>query len=144
MATISLSGLAKQMKELDICMMITNTKRGGMNCRPMSNNRDVTYKGDSYFFTYEQSAKIKELEANPAVCLSFEGKDEMYISVAGKAKLIRKKQAFGEHWQDSLAQWFKDGIDTKGMVLVHVKGSAIKYWQREKQGSISLAKKKRG
>jgi general stress protein 26 len=43
------------MKEIDICMFLTRTARGKMNCRPMSNNRDVTYKGDCYFFTLEKT-----------------------------------------------------------------------------------------
>ncbi|MEO6583085.1 MAG: pyridoxamine 5'-phosphate oxidase family protein [Ferruginibacter sp.] len=141
MATLSLSALAKQMKQLDICMMTTNTKRGSLNSRPMSNNRDVSYKGDSYFFTYEKTGKIKELEANSSVCLNFEGKDDMYISVAGKAKLIRNKETFKDHWQQSLNQWFPEGPDTKGIVLIHVKGTTLKYWQREKEGAISLSKK---
>jgi len=142
MPTLSLTTLAKLMKQLDICMMTTNTKRGSMNSRPMSNNRDVTYKGDSYFFTYEKTDKVKELEANPSVSLSFEGKDDIFISVAGKAKLIRNKEMFKEHWQDSLNQWFPEGPDTKGVVLIHVKGTTLKYWQREKEGAISLGKKK--
>ena len=142
MPTLSLTALAKHMKQLDICMMTTNSKRGSMNSRPMSNNRDVTYKGDSYFFTYEKTGKIKDLEANPAVCLTFEGKDGLYMSVAGKAKLIRNKEAFKDHWQDSLNQWFPEGPETKGIVLIHMKGSMLKYWQREKEGCISLTKKK--
>ena|SRR5687768_15077841 len=140
MATLSLGTLAKHMKELDICMMNTHAKRGSLNCRPMSNNKDVTYKGDSYFFTYEKTAKIKELEADPNVSLNFEGKKDMFISVSGKAKLIKNKEAFADHWVDSLNQWFPDGIDTKGMVLIHVKGQKIKYWQREKQGEITITK----
>ncbi|MEO7394273.1 MAG: pyridoxamine 5'-phosphate oxidase family protein [Chitinophagaceae bacterium] len=142
MAFLSLSDLAKLMKQLDICMMTTNTKRGSLNSRPMSNNRDVTYKGDSYFFTYEKTGKIKELEANRSVCLNFEGKNDIYISVSGKAKLIRNKKMFKEHWQQSLNQWFPEGPDTEGVVLIHVKGTFVKYWEREKEGVILLGKKK--
>lgn len=141
MSTLSLKALAKEMRQLDICMMTTNTKRGSLNSRPMSNNRDVTYKGDSYFFTYEKTGKIKDLEANPAVCLNFEGKKDLYISVAGKAALIRNKAKFKEHWQESLNQWFPEGPETKGIVLIRVKGTMLKYWQREKEGSIALNKK---
>ncbi|MBC7867747.1 MAG: pyridoxamine 5'-phosphate oxidase family protein [Gloeobacteraceae cyanobacterium ES-bin-316] len=141
MKTFSLATLASHMKELDICMMVTQGKRSGLNSRPMSNNKDVTYKGDSYFFTYEKSAKVKELEANTSVSLIFEGKEDLFISVMGKAKLIRNKNSFAEHWVDSLAQWFKDGIETKGMVLIHVKATKIKYWQNEKQGEIAVGKK---
>lgn len=65
MATLRLVTLAKMMKEIDYCMMVTLATRGGMNCRPMSNNRDVKWNGDSYFFTYEKSKKIKDLEKIP-------------------------------------------------------------------------------
>lgn len=120
MADLSLTALAKTMKELDICMITTQGKTAGFSSRPMSNNRDVTFYGDSYFFTYEKTGKIIDLEANPNACLNFESKDELYISVIGKAKLIRNKASFAEHWQKSLEQGFPEGIDTKGMVLIHI------------------------
>lgn len=138
MATYTLTAIARQMRQLDICMMVTRSKRGNLTSRPMSNNGDVKYNGNSYFFTYERTQKIKDIEANPAVCLTFEGKKDLYISISAKAKLIRKKSAFAEHWVDSLEQWFPQGIDTPGMVLIHVKASYIHYWQREKEGKIKL------
>ena len=102
MATLSLTGIARHMRELDICMMVTESKRGGLNSRPMSNNKDVSYKGDSYFFTYEGSQKIKDLETSPKVSLNFEGKNGLYISIQGRARLIRNKELFEEHWVPGL------------------------------------------
>ena len=107
----------------------------------MSNNRDVTYKGDCYFFTYEKTQKVKDIETNASVVLNYEGSDGMYISVSGKAKLIRNKSSYAGHWDESLKNWFKNGINTRGLVLIHVKGSRLRYWQKEKEGVISLAKK---
>lgn len=138
MATLSLRTLAQHLRKLDYCMMVTQTGRGGFNSRPMSNNRDVTYKGDSYFFTDGKTQKVKELEANPNTILNFEGEGGLFISVAGKAKLIRDRAIFEEHWQDELDQWFKKGIDTPGLVLLHVKGTKLRYWQKEKEGEIKL------
>lgn len=140
MATLSLTTIARHLKDLDICMMVTLSGRGTLSSRPMSNNRDVTYKGDMYFFTYEGSQKVKDIEANSSVSLNFEGKNELYISIAGKATLIRNKAKFAEHWNDSLNQWFKQGIDTPGTVLIRVKGSRLKYWQRSKEGEIKLGR----
>ena len=138
MATYNLDTIAREMRKLDICMMVSQSKRGSLNSRPMSNNGDVKYNGNSYFFTYEQSQKIKDLEANPQVSLNFEGQNQLFISVSGKAKLIRNKLLFEEHWIDSLKQWFPEGVDTPGMVLIHVKGNSIQYWQKNKQGKIKL------
>jgi len=69
--------MARYMRQLDICMMVTQSKRGILNSRPMSNNGDVKYNGSSYFFTYEGSKKIKDIEANPQVNLNFEGKNDL-------------------------------------------------------------------
>src|SRR5215213_1271440 len=102
MATLSLIRISRHMRKLDICMMVTESKRGGLNSRPMSNNRDVTYKGDSYFFTYQGSQKIKDLEASPHVSLNYEGENGLFITITGKARLIRDQASFEEHWVDSL------------------------------------------
>ncbi len=51
----------------------------------MSNNGDVEYDGNSYFFSFEKSRAVKEIEENPEVNLSFNGKNELYISLTGKA-----------------------------------------------------------
>lgn len=141
MATLSLNTLARYMKQIDICMFVTRAGRGNMNCRPMSNNRDVTYKGDSYFFSMKKTKKIKELEADPNVLLTLEGKDDLFISVSGKAKLIRDKASFAEHWVKDLDRWFSDGVDSKGLVLIHVKGNKLHYWQKEKEGEIAIGKR---
>ena len=84
---------------------------------------------------------IKELEADPNVLLTLEGKDDLFISVSGKAKLIRDKASFAEHWVKDLDRWFSDGIDSKGLVLIHVKGNKIHYWQKEKEGEIAIGKR---
>ena len=140
MATLSLGAIAKHLRDIDICMMVTSSRRGSFNSRPMSNNRDVRYKGDMYFFTYQDTRKIRDIESNAQVSLNFQGKNDLYISIAGKAKLIRNKNSFADHWNKSLDQWFPQGIDTPGMVLIHVKSRRVAYWQRDKEGELKLGR----
>ena len=40
-----------------------------------------------------------------------------FITVEGKAELIRDKGRFAEHWTKDLDAWFKEGIDTPGLTL---------------------------
>lgn len=141
MATLTLTGIAQHLRKLDICMMTTQSARGVLTSRPMSNNGDVSYKGDSYFFTYEGSQKVKDIETNPQVNLSFEGPNELYIGITGKAKLIRSRTQMEPHWMDSLKQWFKQGLNTPGIVMIHVKGTRLTYWQRAKEGEIKIPAK---
>ena len=138
MAIKNLSGIAKKMKEIDICMMSTNGPRGAVNTRPMSNNRDVTYKGESFFFSLTKTRKIKDIARSASVSLSFTGNSGTYIIVSGKARLIKDKAVWEQHWDDSLNQWFTKGIDTPGLVLIAVKATAIKYWDKYKEGTVEL------
>ena len=138
MATNKLAVIAKTMKDLDICMMSTNGPRGVVNTRPMSNNRDVKYNGESFFFSYTNSRKIKDIMRTASVSLSFTGKSGTYLIVNGKARLIKDKSIWEQHWDNSLNQWFKKGMDTPGIVLIAVKASNIKYWMNYKEGEIKL------
>ena len=138
MATNRLATIAKTMKDLDICMMSTNGPRGVVNTRPMSNNRDVKYNGESFFFSYTDTRKVKDIKRTASVSLSFTGKSGSYIIVNGKARLIKDKSRWEDHWDDSLNQWFKKGMDTPGIVLIAVKASHIKYWDKYREGDIEL------
>lgn len=138
MASFTLSSLSRLMRKMDFCMLVTQAARGGLNSRPMSNNRDVNFKGDVYFFTNGKTQKVRDIAANPQVSLNFEGGKGLFISVKGKAKLIKDKETFAEHWVDDLGRWFKKGIDTPGLTLIHVKGSKLRYWKWDKEGEITL------
>ena len=134
----TLKDLSKKMKDLDYCMMSTVTGRGEVSSRPMSNNREVDYDGDSYFFTYGDTRMVKDVELNPYVNLSFEGKKALFISIEGKAILIRDRGEMKERWSKGLKQWFKKGVDTPGIVMIRVKAKRIKYWQKEKEGEVTV------
>lgn len=138
MAKKTLGDISEKMKDLDICMLTTQTARGQLSSRPMSNNGEVEYDGNSYFFTFEKSGIVKDIEENEQVNLGFSGKEGLYIALTGKAKLIRNKLKLQERWQDQLKQWFPKGVDTEGIVMIHVKAKRIRYWQKEEEGEVKL------
>jgi general stress protein 26 len=72
------------------------------------------------------------------VNLSFEGPGNLYISVTGKAKLITNKEKLKQHWLNELKQWFPEGIETQGIIMIRVKANRIKYWQKEKEGEVKV------
>ena len=55
--------------------------------------------------------------------------------MTGTAERIRDDKAqFQEHWQPSLEQWFKEGVDTPNLVPVKVRAARITYWEGMEQG----------
>jgi general stress protein 26 len=145
MPELSLKDISEKMRDIDFTMLATKTERGAIAARPMSNNRQVDYDGDNYFFTLQQTGTIKDITADPNVGLSFQGKSgalglkPFFITIEGYAELIREKNQFAEHWTSDLDEWFKDGVDTPGLVLIKVHANRIHYWAGYDQGEVALA-----
>ena len=143
MSKKTLAEIAKLMAGIDIAILSTHTEGGEIANRPMSNNGDVTYDGSSYYFTYQQTRAISDIQRNPKVALGFASEagifsDGVYVAVEGVAELIRDKAAFRQHWTSDLDEWFDKGVDTPGIVLIKVQATRATYWQGREEGEIEL------
>ena len=144
MTTYTLQDLAKKMADIDFVMLQTTTEGGEQAARPMSNNGDVDYDGDSWFFTYESTRMVADIRRDPKVGLSFTGsksllgKPPIFVAVQGHCHIHTDKASFAEHWVDDLERWFEQGIDTPGLVLLHVRASRITWWDGEDNGELRV------
>lgn len=140
----SLAALAEKMKDIDFAILSTRTDGGAVASRPMSNNREVAYDGDSWFFTCEDTRMVADVAADPRVGLAYQGRSGMlgmrpfFLSVEGRAELIRDKARFAEHWTSGLDRWFERGIHTPGLVLLKVTAERVHYWDGEEEGEIRV------
>ena len=134
----TLADLAERMRDIDIAILSTRTENGAIAGRPMSNNGEVAYDGDSYYFTMGDTRTVADIERDPQVGLGFQGKHWFYVAVEGRARLIRDKAQFEAHWSKDLEIWFKDGIDTPGLVMIHVNAERIHWWDKGDEGDIAL------
>lgn len=136
--------LSSSMKAIDFAMLSTLSQDGAFASRPMSNNGDVDDHGDSYFFTDEQARTVADIERSPQVGLTFTGapgpggQPPLFIAVSGQAELVRDRSAFAAHWNPDLDDWFQQGIDTPGIVMIRVRAARIHYWAGGEQGEIVL------
>ncbi|WP_426955418.1 pyridoxamine 5'-phosphate oxidase family protein [Muricoccus radiodurans] len=141
---MSLADLSKQMAKIDYAMLMTRTAGGEIAGRPMSNNGEVEYEGDSYFFALDSTHSVQEIAADPKVALTFTGSKgllgapPLFISVEGRGELIRDKAAFAEHWTKDLDRWFEGGIDAPGLVMIKVHATRIHYWNGEDEGEVPV------
>jgi general stress protein 26 len=141
--TKTLEDISDTMKHIDICMMTTRTASGGLESRPMSNNKDVDYDGDSYFFANGDASAVSEIESDPEVNLGFSREPGLltkpfFLSVSGKGQVIRDRAELEKHWVPDLEMWFKEGLDTPGLTLIAVKAYALKFWDGFEEGELKL------
>lgn len=147
MADKSLAELAEKMKDIDFAMLSTRTRSGAIAARPMSNNRQVDYDGDSWFFTCDETGTVEDIAGEPQVGLGYQAKSGMlgmrpfFLAIEGQAELIRDKSVFAEHWTKDLDRWFKDGVDTPGLTLIRVRARRLHYWDGYDEGELRLAER---
>ncbi len=143
--TKTLADISEKMRDIDFTMLSTHAANGTIASRPMSNNREVDYDGDSVFFTCDDTQMVADIKGDARVGLTFQGKAGLFgvrpffVAVEGKAELIRDKSAFEAHWTSGLDRWFKQGVDTPGLTLIKIHADRVHYWDGEDEGEVKLA-----
>ena len=120
--------IADWIRDIDICMFVTRAD-GTLRGRPMSNNGNVEYDGDSWFFSYRDSPKVEEIKADPRVELSYIATERgTWVSIEGSAEIVDDDRRKEMLWQDDLAGWFQTGPDDDAVTLIKVRADRVHAW----------------
>ena len=142
MTHMTLADISEKMRDMDFAVLSTRAQDGSIAGRPMSNNRQVEFDGDSYFFTDGNTRTVADIERDPKVGLAYQSKSGMlglkpfFLTVEGTAELIRDKTRFAEHWTKDLDAWFSQGIDTPGLTMIKVHAERLHYWDGYDEGEL--------
>ena len=145
MAGMDIKDVADTLKDVDFVMLNTHTDGGQIAGRPMSNNRDVEFDGDSWFFVDAESRTFQDVQRDPKVTLSAQGnkgllgKPPVFLSIEGQAEIIQDKATLAQHWTSDLERWWPSGPETPGVALIKVRATRIHYWDGEDQGEVPVA-----
>lgn len=143
----TLADISEAMKDIDFCMLVSRAQDGSIGGRPMSNNREVEYEGTSRFFTCDHTRMIDDIERDPSVGLTYQGKagllgivgkPGLFVHVQGEARVVRDKVRFAEYWTPGLDRWFEQGVDTPGLRMIEVAAKRIHYWDGEEEGEVRV------
>ncbi|WP_203580412.1 pyridoxamine 5'-phosphate oxidase family protein [Microbacterium hibisci] len=127
-------------EDIDFTMLTTRDAAGNLVSRPMS-TRQMDDAGDIWFFTLAGTSKVAESQADPQhdVGLAYlDSKGHRYVSVAGRAEVVRDEAKMKELYSPSLDIWFEDGLDTPGIVLLRVTPVECEFWE-PKHGKLVTA-----
>ena len=125
----NLQKLREMVKDIDFCMLTTVDENGDLHSRPMSVNGDIDPDGDLWFFTSASSHKVAEISKLPKVNVSFADPDNQhYVSISGKAQLVRDRNKIDELWRPEFKMWFPEGKDDPQVALLRVNLEKAEYW----------------
>jgi general stress protein 26 len=130
--------LREKIKDIKFVMLSTIEQDGDIHMRPMATH-DVDQDGTLWFFTYDDSNKVREIRRNPRVGLGYENHSaETYVTAAGTAELVKDKAKIDQLWNDFLKAWFPEGKDDPRIALLKVSLHQAEYWDRPGGKMVTL------
>ena len=143
--TSELDKLYAHIDDIEIAMMTTRRADGHLQSRAMATQKRAA-GADLWFVSLDGTAKVRALEADPHVNLSYyKDRTREWVSVSGIATLSRDRAKIHELWAPDWAAWFPKEDDprhgTKNdprMVLIGVTVHAASFLDVTKPQPIIL------
>ncbi len=128
-------------KDIKFTMMTTAMPDGSLRSRPMATHPDDDkFNGTLWFFTDDHSAKVHELLADTHVNLSYaDPAKNDYVSVTGRATLVKDKAKAKELWNPLYKAWFPQGLEDPHLALIRVDVDQAEYWDSPNSKMVQLA-----
>jgi general stress protein 26 len=116
-------------EKIGVCMLTTQSGQG-LHARPVEARADASDKaaGLIYVVTDVRSPKADEIAARPAVVLTFVDQGEnAYLSVTGRAKVLRDVEKTKEVWRKTDELWWS-GHDDPNVCLLQIDALSAELW----------------
>ena len=108
--------------------MLTTEDEGELRSRPMVASQKG-FDGTLWFFTRASAHKVDEVQADQRVGVSYSDPSKQnYVSMSGRASLVRDRALIDEHWAEPLRTWFPKGKEDPDVALLRVAVSQAEYW----------------
>ena len=108
--------------------MLTTEDAGTLRARPMVAAQD-SFDGTLWFFTRESSHKVQEVDTEQHVGVTYADPNaQNYVSLSGRATLVRDKAAIQARWAEPMRTWFPKGTEDPEAALLKVEVDAAEYW----------------
>lgn len=119
--------LWSMMKDITFAMLTTEDG-GRLRARPMVAAQD-SFDGTLWFFTRASSHKAAEAGSESHVGVTYaDPSAQNYVSLSGRATLVRDKPSVEAHWSEAMRTWFPKGTDDPEVALLKVDVDAAEYW----------------
>jgi general stress protein 26 len=114
-------------EKVGVCMLTTQFA-SGLRARPLEARPDRD-AGLIFFVTDIHSVKEYEIEARPDIGLVFiDSSDKAYLSITGRARVMRDKQKIKAAWRKTDAVWWPDGPDDPDVCLLRIEPFTAELW----------------
>ena len=130
--------LRKLVKGARVAMLTTVAPDGALRSRPMAALK-APLGEELWFFTRASAPKAEEIRDNDHVNVTFtDAESDRYLSVSGRASVVKDPTRIAELWSGRLKAWFPDGKKDPDLALLRVHVDCAEYWDSKKAGMVQL------
>lgn len=124
-----LQHLRKLVEKARVAMLTTIDARQELRSRPL-HTVQMDDDGSLWFVVAAGSPKAQEVnEHEGKVCLAYaNGSDHEYVSISGRAQLIRDTAIKQRMWNKMIDVWFPKGDTDSGIAMLKVEPERAEYW----------------
>ena len=134
----AIAKVGQLIKGIPIAMLTTATADATLRSRPMA-VQEMEFHGDLWFFCGADSAKVYEVRQEAHVNVSFaDPSASRYVSLSGRATLVRDLQKAKELWNPTLKAWFPKGLDDPELALLKVTIDSAEFWDAPSGKMVQL------
>lgn len=130
--------LAELIKDIKFAMLTTADPDGALRSRPMA-TQSTEFDGELWFFTSDASGKAASIKADQHVNVAYSNPDDNhFVSVTGRASIVKDRNKIKELWNPLLKTWFPDGVDDPQIALIRVSVDSAEYWDSPSSKLVHL------
>lgn len=130
--------LRAMIENIETAQLVTMDTDGVLRSRPMA-TQQLDEEGELWFFTNDYTAKVDNVLVHPEVCVTYaDPAKNSYVSVSGKAELVRDPAKIRELWRPVLKAWFPQGVDDPDLALLRVDVVSAQYWDSANSKLVQL------
>lgn len=136
----ALKKIKELVEDIKTCMFCTNSTGIPFNTRPMA-TADIDDEGNIWFISNAESHKNDEIKNDDKVQLIYaKGGNNHFLSIAGKAMVVKDQAKIDEVWNIFIKTWFKNGKKDPNVSLIKVIPDDVYYWDTVHGKMVSLLK----
>jgi general stress protein 26 len=134
----NLSKLGELIDGIDVAMLTTVDQTGKINARPMQ-SQELDENGSIWFMTSRKADSTDEIQDNSTVNVSYVcHKNHRYVSVSGRAFLVKDNAKLESIWKPAYKAWFPEGVNDPNIILIRVDVDTAAYWDSPSGAIVHL------
>ncbi len=135
----SIKLLGELIEDFRVAMLTSMDENGALRSRPMA-TLYTKFDGDLWFFTHAHTNKVDEVQQHHQINVCYVDSDrERYISVSGRAELVRDRRQVEVLWNPIYKTQFPQALADPDLALLKMSVELAEYWDPRASAMVQFA-----